>query len=515
LLRAVTSRGDLLAQSRDGGRYAPYASRITARALAAVFFAGAISVAGFGDWPLFPLPLAALALLFWFWSRSPAARDAAALGFAFGAGFFLTGVSWVYVSLHDFGMMPAPLAALATLFFCLYLALFPAAVGYAQARFAVTTRVRLMLLVPALWTLAEWLRGWLLTGFPWLALGYSQVDGPLAGFAPLAGVFAVTFATAVIAGALASLVAARGRRITLATIVVFIAAGAILRGIEWTTPLGEPLPVSLIQGNIPQELKFVPGRYETTLDTYARLVEKSQGRLIVLPETAIPRFLDEVAPVYLERLEHHARERDGDILFGVPIAESRGRYYNAVMSRGTSPSQRYAKSHLVPFGEFVPLGFGWIIAVLHIPLSDFTRGGESQPPLAVAGQRVAVNICYEDLFGEEIIRPLPEATLLVNVSNVAWFGDSLAPEQHLRISRMRALETGRTMLRATNTGVTAIVDPRGAVTARLPSFTEGVLEGKVQGRAGATPYILIGNYAVVVGCAVLIGALVAARLSLA
>ena len=167
----------------------------------------------------------------------------------------------------------------------------------------------------------------------------------------------------------------------------------------------------------------------------------------------------------------------------------------------------------MPFGEFVPPGFGWIVAVLHIPLSDFTRGAEMQPSLAVAGQRVAVNICYEDLFGEEIIRPLPEATVLVNVSNVAWFGDSLAPAQHLRISRMRALETGRTMLRATNTGITAIVDARGAVIARLPPFTAGVLEGKVQGRSGASPYVMTGNYAIVVGCAVLIGAVFAARQS--
>jgi apolipoprotein N-acyltransferase len=163
------------------------------------------------------------------------------------------------------------------------------------------------------------------------------------------------------------------------------------------------------------------------------------------------------------------------------------------VSFGASPTQRYAKSHLVPFGEFLPPGFGWVVAVLEIPLGDFARGAGRQTPLAVAGQRVAVNICYEDAFGEEIIRPLPEATLLVNVSNVAWFGDSLAPAQHLRVARMRSLETGRFMLRATNTGVTAIVDPRGAVAARLPAFTEGALEGRVQGRAGASPYVRLGN----------------------
>ncbi len=482
--------------------------------LALAFVAGTVSVAAFGDWPLFPLPLIALATLCWLWVRADSPRAAAWLGFAFGAGFFLVGVSWVYVSLHDFGGMPLPLAALATALFCLYFALFPAAVGYVQARLAASRPVRLMLLVPALWTLAEWLRGWLFTGFPWLALGYSQLDGPLAGLAPVGGVLAVSFLAAAAAGAAAALVVGRGRRrvTALAVLVVIALGGGALRTIEWTTPQGESLAVSLLQGNVPQALKFVPGRYEETLATYARLVERSTGRLIVLPETAIPRFLHEVEPAYLERLKAIVAARGGDLLVGVPVLDPDRRYYNAVMSIGASPAQRYAKSHLVPFGEFLPPGFGWVVAVLKIPLGDFARGAERQPPLAVAGQRVAANICYEDAFGEEIIRPLPGATLLVNVSNVAWFGDSLAPAQHLRIARMRALETGRFMLRATNTGVTAIVDPRGAVAARLPTFTEGALEGRVEGRAGATPYVRLGNaLAIGVSLAIVGWALLAAR----
>jgi apolipoprotein N-acyltransferase len=478
-------------------------------ALAAAFAAGAISVAGFGDRPLDVVPLAALAALAWLWLRAGTAREAARLGFTFGAGLFLVGVSWVYVSLHDFGMMPAPLAAAATLLFCLGLALVPAAVGYAQARLPVTEPLRLLLVVPALWTLGEWFRGWIFTGFPWLSLGYSQVDGPFAGLAPVLGVFGVSFAAAAAAGALVLL--ARGRRLVAVGVLAALAgAGTALRGIEWTSPRGEPLAVALLQGNIPQEMKFVPGRFAATLETYARLAERSQARLVVLPETAIPRFLHEVDPAYLDRLERLARSRDGDVLTGVPVLEGGRRYYNAVVSLGTAPSQAYAKSHLVPFGEFVPPGFGWIVAVLRIPLSDFARGGAAQAPLRVAGQRVAVNICYEDAFGEEIIRQLPEATLLVNVSNVAWFGDSLAPAQHLRISRMRSIETGRTMLRATNTGVTAIVDPRGAVVGRLPSFTEGVLEGRVQGYAGTTPYVAAGNVPVVLGS---LGVLAAAALA--
>jgi apolipoprotein N-acyltransferase len=462
------------------------------------FLLGAVSVFGFAPFHLFPLPILALAG-FLYVSRLASPAQGFRRGWAFGLGWFLAGVSWVYVSLHDFGMMPAPLAAFATLFFCLGLALVPAAVGYAQARLPAAEPARLLLVVPALWTLGEWFRGWVFTGFPWLSLGYSQLDGPLSGLAPVLGVFGVSLAAAAAAGALVMLV--RRRRVLVAAGVLAALAGATaaLRGIEWTSPHGEPLAVALLQGNIPQAMKFEPGRFAATLETYARLAERSQARLVVLPETAIPRFLHEVDPAYLERLERLARARDGDVLAGVPILEGGRRYYNAVVSLGTGPSQAYAKAHLVPFGEFVPPGFGWIVAILRIPLSDFARGGAAQAPLRVAGQRVAVNICYEDAFGEEIIRQLPEATLLVNVSNVAWFGDSLAPAQHLRISRMRSIETGRTMLRATNTGVTAIVDPRGAVVARLPSFTEGVLEGRVRGYAGTTPYMAAGNVPVVLG----------------
>ena len=456
--------------------------------------AGAIAVTGFGDLAVFPVPIAALAVLCALWLRAPTPRRAALVGFAFGAGFFLTGVSWVYVSLHDFGMMPAPLAGLATVLFCLYLSLFPAATGALQARFRAGPATRVLLVVPALWALTEWLRGWLFTGFPWLNVGYAQIDGPLAGLLPLVGVYGAGFATLVIAGGLA-LVATRARAALLPgamAIAVVFAAGFAGSRIAFTQPAGSPVSVALLQGNVPQELKFVPGRFEATLQTYTTLAERTQAKLIVLPETAIPRFLHQVDPAYLDRFAAIAKRNGGDVLVGVPMRREEG-YYNAVLTLGTSAQQGYAKSHLVPFGEFVPPGFGWIVNVLQIPLSDFERGAADAKPLAIAGERVAPNICYEDAFGEEIIRQLPEATLLANVSNVAWFGDSLAPAQHLRISRARSIETGRYMLRATNTGVTAIIDDRGRVTGRLPTFTEGVLEGTAQGRSGATPYVVLGN----------------------
>ncbi len=482
-------------------------------AIAAALAAGALTVAAFAPLAAFPLPFLTLAGLLLVWRRAATPQAALWTGFAFGAGLFGVGASWVYVSLHDFGMMPAPLAAIGTFAYCAILSLYPAVTGWCLARLRLGRLVPALFAFPALWTFFEWLRGWVFTGVSWLALGYSQVDSPLAGFAPVVGTYGVSFVTALCAGLLVIVVAGSGKaRLAGGVALVFaFGLGQLARQIDWTSPQGTPLKVALVQGNIPQDLKFQPDRYAATLATYKRLIEASQGQLIVLPETAIPRFLDAVDPGYLRDITRIALERRADILVGVPIRDPDGRYFNSVISMGTSPSQRYDKAHLVPFGEFVPPGFGWIVKTFAIPLSNFSLGSKNPKPLALAGQRVAPNICWEDAFGEEIIRQLPEATLLVNVSNVAWFGDSLAPAQHLQISRMRAIETGRAMLRATNTGVTAIIDPRGKVVARLPQFTEGVLEGEVRGYAGASPYVKFGNTPIVLMCVVLLGALVFIR----
>ncbi len=482
-------------------------------ATTAALVAGALTVAGYAPLAVFPLPFLTLAGLLLLWRSAATPRAAFGMGFAFGAGVFGVGVSWVYVSLHDFGMMPAPLAAMGTLAFCAILALYPAAAGWCLARLQFGRLASALFAFPVLWTLFEWLRGWIFTGVSWLALGYSQVDSPLAGFAPVVGTYGVSFVTALCAGLLVVVVTGSGKARLAGGVALVLAfgLGQLLKKIDWTSPQGALLKVALLQGNIPQDLKFQADRYAATLAIYKRLVQASEGQLIVLPETAIPRFLDAVDPSYLKDIERIAAERRADILIGVPIRDSDGRYFNSVISVGTSPSQRYDKSHLVPFGEFVPPGFGWIVKTFAIPLTDFSLGPENPKPLALAGQLVAPNICWEDAFGEEIIRQLPQATLLANVSNVAWFGDSLAPAQHLQISRMRALETGRTMLRATNTGVTAIIDPRGRVVARLPQFTEGILTGEVQGYVGASPYVKSGNTPIVLVCVVLLGALVFTR----
>lgn len=463
----------------------------------AAFVAGAALVAAFSPADVYPLGVLAPALLIHLWLRAAGPRDCALIGFSFGMGLFCAGVSWVYVSLSVFGGMPAAIAGFATLAYCAWLALLPAAVGYAQYRLTSGDTARSLAAIPAIWMLAEWLRGWYFTGFPWLVLGYAASDTPLAGYAPLVGVYGISLIAMFCAGLLRMVWVGTHRTACVALITAILCAGALLRTVEWTAPYGDPIEVSLLQGNIAQEMKFNPERYAKTLATYERLAEESHAKLIVLPETALPRFVDRIDPAYLDRLESIARRNGGDLLVGVPYraGESEAaKYYNSVISLGLAPRQLYSKVHLVPFGEFVPPGFGWIVNVLRIPLSDFSRGDATQAPLAVAGQQVAVNICYEDAFGEEIIRQLPQATLLVNVSNMAWFGDSLAPGQHLQMARMRSIETGRTLLAATNSGVTAAIDRDGRVLAQLAQFTEGRLDAKVSGYSGATPYVHSGNW---------------------
>jgi apolipoprotein N-acyltransferase len=464
-----------------------------ARALLAAFLLGALTVPGFAPTGLYPLPIVSAAGLLWLWQHAAEPRRAAALGFVFGLGLFLAGVSWVYISLHRYGAMPAPLAGLATLLFCAVLALYPALAGYLQARLPGPVAVRQILLIPALWVFTEWLRDWVFTGFPWLSLGYSQAASPLGGYAPITGVFGLSWLVWLCAALLLALLRGKGRSLALAALALILGLGYALKQVEWTRPQGAPIMVSLLQGNVAQDLKWDPGRYAATVQMYRRMMERSKAQLTVLPETAIPRFLDALNPALLRELAASARSHGGDLIIGVPLRDASGRYYNSAISLGTSPSQRYEKVHLVPFGEFIPYGFHWVVSVLKIPLADFSRGSSTQAPLRVAGQKVAVDICYEDAFGEEIIRALPEATLLVNISNLAWFGDSLAPHQHLQIEQMRALETGRTMLSAANTGLTAIVDFRGRVVAVLPAFTRSALTGTAQGRSGATPYVRWGN----------------------
>jgi len=475
------------------------------------FALGAASVAAFAPLGFFPLAILALAWLVREWCRS-SPRDAFRAGYAFGFGFFAAGVSWIYVSLHDVGGMPAIVAGLATFIFCAFLALFPAIAGWLQARIPASIAVRVALLIPASWTLMEWIRSWILTGFPWISLGYASAGWPLQGYAPIGGVFLISFLMVLLAGVGWLAMIGRRRLAWAAAFVLVFVAGEVLRHVAWSTRQGQPITVALLQGNIEQSLKFDPRRYVRTLETYAALADEARARLIVFPETAVPRFLDTVDARYIELLEGIARRNGGDILLGIPTRKPPEEYYNSLMTLGVSPRQYYHKVHLVPYGEFVPPGLGWTLRMVNIPMSDFSRGARHQSVLDAAGQKIGVNICYEDAFGDEIARQLPAATLLVNVSNVAWFGDSLAPAQHLQMAQLRAVETARMYLTATNTGITAAIDRDGRVLATLPQFAEGRLETTAQGYVGATPYVRWRDWPIVLASlGVLVAATVIAR----
>ncbi len=472
--------------------------------VAAALVAGAAHALSFAPLNLPWLQLIALAVLFALTTRAARARAAALLGFAFGLGWFGVGVSWVYISMHVYGLMPAPLAGAATLAFCAFLALYPAlALGAAQWLVPVAGP-RLVLMLPASWTLAEWLRGTLFTGFPWLASGYAHTDSPLAGLAPVIGMYGVTLAAALVAGALALFaLPARQRGVFgyawVAAVFVAIVGGAgLLRALEWTTPAGPPITVRLVQSNIPQDTKFGPEGLQRAFDEHWALMQGPPVDLIALPESVFPVPLQVVPPAFLEAFESFSRTANAALVFGVFLEPEPGAYFNSAvgLAPGAPQLARYSKRHLVPFGEFIPTGFRWFVDLMQMPIGDQQHGDAVQAPMPLAGQHVAVNICYEDLFGELIIdawKADAAPTMMLNMSNLAWFRNSLALPQHLQISRMRALETQHPMLRATNTGATAIIDSRGRVTDALPFLTAGALDGRVQGVQGITPYIRWGN----------------------
>ena len=506
--------------------------RIDLTRLSFALAAGVATVLGFAPFGLGFLPLVTLAMLIALWQGAASARAAAAVGYAFGLGLFGAGASWVFIALHTFGGMPSVLAAIGTAGFCAFLALYPALTGWVAVRFTARHSWHRSIAAAAAWTLAEWARSVVFTGFPWLSLGYSALPGgtpsPLAGYGPVGGVFTITLFTALAAAALAIAVDAlangmRGRLATaVGTMICLGAGGAALGRIEWTAPHGEPVAVSLVQGNVTQELKFNPDFRRTTFELYTGLAGASRGRLVVLPESAFPVFADEVPESVLVQLLDAVAGRNGDVLAGLftmspPLKEGgEPRYYNSVVSVGAARPQLYRKRHLVPFGETIPLEpvVGWFIRkVLSIPIANQASGDPKPPVLEVAGQRVAVNICYEDAFGAEIRVQAADATLLVNVTNDAWYGHSLAALQHNQIAAMRALETGRPLLRATNTGITSAIGHDGREIARLPWFTRGILEVEVTGRQGVTPYVRFGDaLAVALAFVVFVVAAVTARL---
>ncbi|MEC5387590.1 apolipoprotein N-acyltransferase [Uliginosibacterium sp. H3] len=460
--------------------------------------AGALSVFSYAPFNVFPLMAICFGVLYLLW-QGASPRRAAWLGLCWGFGQFWTGGGWLYVALHTYGGMAPWLTVFLLSIFFAYLALWGTLAGWLYARLRSGRPLFDVLLVAACWTFGEWLRGWVFTGVPWLAVGYTQSPpSPLAGYAPLFGVYGVGFiltgVTALIALALTDKTQ-RLRAGLLALAVVIV--GNSLRWVQWTSPTGKPISISLIQPNIPQELKWNRDSLQHWLQLNLDLVRQHPAQLTALPETTLPLLEEQLPEGYLAALSEPARRLDGNVILGTFTRDADGQYRNSAISLGAHPRQVYSKHHLLPFGEFVPSSMRWLLDLVNIPMADQARGGARQAPMQVGDQLVAVNICYEDVFGEELIYALPQATLMLNMSNLAWYGDSHAQPQHLQIARMRAMEAGRPMLRSTNTGMTAVVMPDGSVPEVLPAFTSGALKTEVRGYTGLTPFARWGNWPVI------------------
>lgn len=465
--------------------------------------AGALLPLAFAPTTLFPLGFLAPMVLYLLWeSTSPqqAFRD----GYLFGLSFFGVGVSWIFISIHDMGHVPVGLAGFVTVLFIAFLALFPALQGYLTARFLLGNHpIHAVLTFPASWVVFEAFRGWVFTGFPWLYLGYSQMDSPLRGFSPIVGVLGISFATLVSGGLLLLLWRTQRwstRIIWALPLCLLWGGGAALGNIRWTIPSGEAFRVSLLQVAIPQKIRWSPEERMGTIRRYMELTKKHWGsHLIIWPENALTIFYHQ-ANSFLTELTKEAQKHDANLLIGLPVVDPDGYragnysvYYNALV--GLPGEIFYFKHHLVPFAEFLPFKklLGPWIKFFQVPMSNFSHGPTQQKPLFFAGHRLGLSICYEAAFPREIATVLPEAELLINVSNDGWFGNSLAPYQNLQMTQMRALEMGRWLLRSTNTGISAIIGPNGKIYSQTSLFQDATLTTNVQPMIGMTPYIYLGD----------------------
>ena len=468
-----------------------------------VFIAGVLLPLAFAPFGIWPLAMLLPVVLLWSWDgASP--WGAARRGGLFGLGTFGFGIYWIFISLHDYGHAPAAFAALTTFLVVAVMALYPAVLGYLVNRWGPPPGpIRWLLIIPALWALLDWMRSWLLTGFPWLAIGYSQTDSALGNLAAYLGVFGVGWVVVLNVGLLRTMWASdhwptRGFWLSILA-AVWLTSWSLGR-IDWVEPAGAPLRIALVQGNILQDQKWQSSTLEETLRRYVQLSRTEYGRtdVIIWPETAIPIFQEEATP-FLNMLAEEAQPAKIDYVIGIPSGSREAQiFHNSMLIIGRSPGV-YHKRRLLPFGEYLPLRTfllffrNWV----DIPMADFTPGERDQPLPQVGGQPVGVSICFEAAFGSEIRLALPEATWLINVSNDAWFKDSIAPHQHLQIVRMRTMEMGRYLARATNTGISAVLDERGQILNRGNQFQAEVISGKVQPLRGLTPYGRFGDLPVV------------------
>ncbi len=462
-----------------------------------------LAFAPFGHWWLAGV---LLAVLYVCWQDQPP-RERLLRGFWFGVAMFSCGTWWLYVSVHDFGGAPAPFAVLVTLLLVVVMAAWVALAGLvtAYAR-PLSPAWQMLAVLPATWVLIEWLRGWFLGGFPWLSLGYVHDGSPLSAWAPLAGVHGLGLVTAWSGGALAALVLCRrGPRLAaLAGLLAITGLTALLQRIQWVAPAGAEIRVALVQGGVGQDRKWLAEELESTMALYRDLtLQIEDADLIVWPEAAIPALAHEVE-AYLSAFGDFMAARDRLLVLGMLRYDfDSGEFHNTLMTVG-SRQDVYYKRHLVPFGEFFPVP-GMIrrfLRLLNLPYQDIARGPDRQPPLYIGEVALAPSICYEDVFGAEMRRFLPAAGVLLNVSNDGWFGDTIAPHQHLQMARFRALENGRYMVRGTNTGISAVIAPDGAVVARGAQLMPDIVTATVRPYAGTTPWVRFGNVPVI-GVAVL------------
>lgn len=488
--------------------------------IAAAGAAAASAYLGFAPIGWWWVPGIAFAVLSALVFNATSVKRAALIGFVFGLTYFLTGVSWVRISLNEFGGMPLLMAWFAAFLFAAFLALY----ATLACAFAAWVRPKHWLgaafVFACAWTFGEYLRAYLFTGFEWLSVGASQThELSFMGWASLFGVFGATwmliFASAILPQLVVRLwdlskpnrrwinVFTIDARLNGVLVVLFgiLIVNVMIAQLRFSEPIGDPIRVSLLQGNVAQSMKWEPEKFAETLQRYERLVTAAKGELIILPETAFPAPLHRIPPEYLERLRGIANAKGANLVFGVPVQE-KDKFYNAAVSIGAEPTQQYRKVHLVPFGEYMPLRglLAWFYANLSIPMSDFSKGAVDQSLMKLNGQVLGISICYEDAFSRDVHRTLPEATLLVNISNDAWFGKSAAAEQHLQLAQLRAIEFARPMLRSNNTGVTAVIDEHGRVKQRIESFTTGILETTIQGRKGYTPYMMWGDLPILIVC---------------
>ncbi len=437
-------------------------------------------------------------------------KNGAIAGWLFGLGYFGLGVSWVYHSIYLFGGATVPLAAAVTLLFVLVMTVFPALCAWAflTLKPVLPWSVR-ALVFASLWTLLELARGKIMGGFPWIILGYSQTESFVGSLAPLIGVYGISFFVAFLLPFLAdyALVHRRHKQrnalygVALFGLFCVVISLFGLNKVEFSTPKNTALQVRLVQANIPQSMKFTQAMLQESLQQYTQMSQAgldsvaSKVDLIIWPETAIPTYFDRVEQA-LAPFNQSMALQNIDVLAGGFYRDGDA-VYNSVMQLGGEQAL-YQKRHLVPFGEYMPFRFllDFMAAFVQIPMSDLSSGSGPHKPLMIGSEAIGLSICYEDVFGEEMRALLPDATLLVNVSNDAWFGESAAPHQHQQKAQMRAREFSRPMLRVTNTGISSVIDYRGKVVHTIAHNTKGVIDATVVPREGLTLYAKTGNWPV-------------------